>query len=226
MKLYAHSTLLYWWPVWMTSLGLRVCTLIAGETIALGDDTVRVLSSASPGFLFGLIVLLVSMVTSVNMKGLRSVILVLSIILLAVLAASAGLLDDLASAVPELSTHVSAGFYLSFGTGLFLVWLLVVIVFDRLSYWRISEGQLIQVRVIGAAEKAFDARGLTVEHEADDLLRHMVFGLGSGDIILRTSGAESATVTLRNVLFVDLKINEIQRLVSIEPDGDAREHDE
>lgn len=149
---------------------------------------------------------------------MRSVSLVLSVLLLAVLAAWAGLIDEIIGSIAAVSTHVSAGVYFTFGAGLFALWALTVFVFDRLSHWRITEGQLVRVRVIGAAEKAYDARGLTVEHEADDLLRHLVFGLGSGDIVLRTSGAENATVALRNVLFVDRKISEIQRLVSVEPD--------
>ena len=218
MKLYAHSTLLYWWPVWLTSLGLGVWSMVAGEDVPLGDGTVRILTSSSAGFLFVVLLLLIAIVTTIKMKGLRSVILVLSALLLAILAAWAGVIDEILGSIAAVSTHASAGFCFTFGTALFALWALTVFVFDRLSYWRISEGQLVHVRVIGAAEKAYDARGLTVEHEADDLLRHMIFGLGSGDIVLRTSGAENATVALRNVLFVDGKIKEIQRLVSVEPD--------
>ncbi|MEO0981807.1 MAG: hypothetical protein AAFX03_04060 [Pseudomonadota bacterium] len=222
MKLYAHSTLLYWWPVWLTSFGLGVWSMIAGDDVPLGDGTIRMLPSSSPGFLFIILMVLVAVVTTNKLKGLRSVILMLSVLLLAILAAWAGLIDEIIGSIAAVSTHVSAGFYLTFGTGLVALWASTVFVFDKLSYWRISEGQLVRVRVIGAAEKAYDARGLTVEHEADDLLRHLVFGFRSGDIVLRTSGAENATVALRNVLFVDRKISEIQRLVSVEPD-DIRE---
>lgn len=223
MKLYSHSTLLYWWPAWLISLALGVWSKVGGTDVAIGDDTVSMLASSSPGFLFLLVLLLVSIVTTVKMKGLRSVILVLAILLVVVFLAWVGILDDIFSLIPDLSIHISSGFYFTFGIGLFVVWVLTVFVFDRLSFWRISEGQLVRVRVIGAAEKAYDARGLTVEHQADDLLRHIVFGLGSGDLVLRTSGAESATVALRNVLLVDRKIREIQHLISIEPDGSGSE---
>lgn len=219
LKLYSHSTLLYWWPVWLVSLALGIWSLLVGERVAVGDDTMRVLPSASLGFLFGVVLLIVSVVTTVKMKGIRSVVLVLTILLVTVFAAWAGVLDEFFSIVPAMSTHLSAGFLLTFGAALLAVWFCVVFIFDRLAYWRISEGQLVRVKVIGAAEKAYDARGLTVEHQADDLLRHVVFGLGSGDIILRTGGAENAVVPLLNVLFVDDKINRIQHLVSIEPDG-------
>lgn len=49
MKLYAHSTLLYWWPVWLTSLGLGIWSMIAGDDVSLGEGTVRMLASSSPG---------------------------------------------------------------------------------------------------------------------------------------------------------------------------------
>lgn len=218
LRIYSHSTLFYWWPAWAASFVLGIWTLVAGERVPVAGGEAHILESATPGFLFMALLLLVAIVTTVRMKGIRSVVLVLAVALLTVLAAWLGFLDDIFQVVPALSTHLSAGFYLSFGGILLLVWFTVVFLFDRLVFWQISEGQLVRVRVIGMAEKAYDARGLTVEHEADDLLRHVVIGFGSGDIILRTSGAEQATVPLRNALRVNHKIDRIHHLVSIEPD--------
>ena len=99
-----------------------------------------------------------------------------------------------------------------------LVWVLSVFVYDRLSYWKVRPGQITHERVIGGAERSYDTRGMVFEKHREDLFRHWVIGMGSGDIQISTTGARKETVYVPNVLFVDSKIDAIQRMISVQPD--------
>ena len=91
-------------------------------------------------------------------------------------------------------------------------------VYDRLSYWRVTPGQLTHDTVIGGAQKSYDTRGMVFEKHRQDLFRHWVLGLGSGDIQISTTGARRETVSIPNVLFVDAKVGEIQKMIAMSPD--------
>ena len=46
----------------------------------------------------------------------------------------------------------------------------------------------------------------------DDLFRHWILGLGSGDLIVRTSGANSHEFHMPNVLSVSYKLRQIEEM--------------
>jgi hypothetical protein len=50
------------------------------------------------------------------------------------------------------------------------------------------------------------------------LVRHWIVGLGSGDIQISTTGAKRETIEVPNVLFVDSKVAEIQKMIAMQPD--------
>ena len=56
------------------------------------------------------------------------------------------------------------------------------------------------------------------EKHGEDYFRHNLLGLGSGDLCLRTAGANKTTIDVPNVLFVDSKVRKIQRLIAVKPD--------
>jgi hypothetical protein len=93
-----------------------------------------------------------------------------------------------------------------------------VFVYDRFSYWRVTPGQLTHDAVIGGAQKSYDTRGMVFEKHRQDLFRHWVLGLGSGDIQISTTGARRETVSISNVLFVDSKVSAIQKMIAMSPD--------
>ena len=218
LRLYTHSNFIYWWPVWLFGFVLGILTLIWGHPLELAEgEPFKVLPVSGPGLLYAFLILLTGFVTSVRLQGMRSIMLIMGLMIILLLLAWTGSLDDLAKLLPAIRTHISAGFYFTLSGGLFVMWLLQFLVFDRLNYWRIAEGQLTHVELAGIGEKSYDARGLTVEHEADDIFRHFLFGLGSGDLILRTHGADHEEIRLPNLLRAHKKINRIQELVSVEP---------
>jgi hypothetical protein len=52
--------------------------------------------------------------------------------------------------------------------------------------------------------------GMTIQKLRDDLFRHWILGLGSGDLVVRTSGAQAHEFEMHNVLNVGTKLREIE----------------
>jgi hypothetical protein len=59
---------------------------------------------------------------------------------------------------------------------------------------------------------------MVFEKHRQDLFRHWVLGLGSGDIQISTTGARRETLNIPNVLFADSKVGEIQKMIAMQPD--------
>jgi hypothetical protein len=53
---------------------------------------------------------------------------------------------------------------------------------------------------------------MVIQHLRDDIFRHWILGLGSGDLIVRTSGAHSHEFRMSNVLFVGRKLQLIEEM--------------
>jgi hypothetical protein len=65
----------------------------------------------------------------------------------------------------------------------------------------------------GAGATSYDVLGMNLEKKRDDLFRHWLLGLGSGDLVIRTGGANRQTYELPNVLFVGSKLAMAQRML-------------
>lgn len=219
LRLYAHTPFFYWWPVWMAGFGLGAWSLILGDTTRMEGQAVTFINDSLPGFLFIMLLALTAFVSTVKLKGAKSAALIAFVTLGVIILGLLGYLDTLLAAMPEASTWLSAGAYLTLSSILFALWIAQVFVSDRMTYWRITPGQITQVKVLGGAERTFDARGIAIDHQADDFLRHILFGFGSGDIVLKTSGADASVIEIDNVLFVRTKIEHLQALASIEPNS-------
>jgi hypothetical protein len=55
--------------------------------------------------------------------------------------------------------------------------------------------------------------GMVIQRQRDDLFRHWILGLGSGDLIVRTSGAHSHEFHMENVLNVSSKLHAIEDMM-------------
>ena len=219
INVYSHSTLLYWWPVWLTGYIMAAITYLRGGVFEL--DQVRneyFHTSSSPGVAYVLILFLVIVFTNIKLRGIYSVVLGLAIAFLAVLFAWLDWWDNILNFIPQLSVHMNLGFYLVFSTLLFVVWALVFFVFDRMTYWRVQPGQLTEKHIIGGGEESYDVRGMLFEQQDDDFFRHIILGLGTGDLKLNLTGATKAKLDIRNVVFAKRKVKAIQQLIAVEPD--------
>jgi hypothetical protein len=214
----SHSNFFYWWPVWVAGYVMALITWVHAQSVQLGGTTVLIDTNKNLGVIFTLTFFLVILITTVTMRGLASVVLLLSFAFGVLFLAYMGWWATVLSWFGEVRIYMNMGFYVFFSTLVFLVWAFSVFVYDRMSYWKVRPGQITHERVIGGAERSYDTRGMVFEKHREDLFRHWVVGLGSGDIQISTMGAKSETLYVPNVLMVDSKIDAIQRMISVKPD--------
>ncbi|MBL8798206.1 MAG: hypothetical protein JNM56_30205 [Planctomycetia bacterium] len=219
LTIISHSPLLYWWPIWAVGYILAAMTYFQGQPYQIGQVTERIHPSSNIGVLFFVTLFLVVLITNVSVRGLASGMVVLSILLLTVLFAYLDWWDPILAWAGNLSIHMNLGGYVFISTLMFLAWFLAVFVFDRMSYWRIKPGQITQEFVFGAGSRSYDTQGIVVEKHRDDVFRHWILGAGSGDLVIRTSGANRDTIQVPNVAFIGSKIDVLQRMIATEPDA-------
>jgi hypothetical protein len=246
VRIYQHSMLFYWWPVWVIGYGMALWTWWDGHRMAIlpkdvvvhrsaegktytldiphpeNANTLNQAAAAEQGFrlhvsenprlgaIFVSVLLLVLLITCVPLRGLWSVIVIVTLIMLSIILALANLWDDIFNALRALHIYINLAGYLFFSTGLLALWLVAVFFFDRQTYMIFTPGQLKVCLEIGGGEQAYDTMGMTIQKLRDDLFRHWILGLGSGDLVVRTSGAQAHEFQMHNVLNVGTKLREIE----------------
>jgi hypothetical protein len=218
VRLYGHSSLFYWWPVWVTGYAMALVTYLGGQPHEIGNDVELIHTSSGPGVVFFLVLFLVILVTSVSVRGLASGMVILGAAFLIVLFAYFQLWDPILNWMGNLRIHLNFAAYFWFSTLLFVVWASAFFVFDRITYWEIKPGQITENFVFGSGSRSFDTEGMAVEKYRGDLFRHWVLGMGSGDLHIQTMGPQSQHIDIPNVLFIGGKIRIIQQMVAIKPD--------
>jgi hypothetical protein len=253
----SHSTLFYWWPVWVVGFVFTVLTFVSDthmvfvpqNTVALKDATVTVekdgktvsykkndvlvvekghlpgvgnvldqprlhaANNPSYGVLFALVLLLVIFITNVPLRGMWSGIVIGMIVMGSIIFQLAGFWEPILGALYFLDIRINAAGYLLISSVLFGLWLFTVFLFDRQIYMTFNEGQMKVCTEIGGGEKVYDAVGMTMEKQRSDLFRHWMLGLGSGDLIVRTSGAQAHQFDMPNVLFIGGKVRKIEEML-------------
>lgn len=157
--------------------------------------------------------ILVILITNVRLRGVWTLVALLVVAFLSVIFAVAGWWDHILYYMAMADVHINAFGYLCVSTTLFVVWLAVFVFFDRLVYGSFSRGQFRMHLAVGAGETAYEVLGMVVHKRRDDLFRHWILGFGSGDLIVRTGGANPQTFELPNVLFVGRKLQMAQQLL-------------
>ncbi|WP_127077110.1 hypothetical protein [Rhodomicrobium lacus] len=219
LRIYSRSTIFYWWPIWLSGYIAAATTYLGGEKVALANGTeIYIHPNTGLGLTFMVILALVMMLTNVKLRGIYSVVFILSGAFITVLLGWLGWWDRIFSFIPQLTVFMNFGFYFIFSTLLLAIWLARFLMFDKLVFWRVRPGQLTTERVIGGGEQSFDTRGMLFEQRSDDFFRHKILGLGSADLLLITTGARKEEIDIPNVLFADRKIKAMQRLIAIKPD--------
>jgi hypothetical protein len=214
---YSHSNFLYWWPVWAVGYTMALITWFRAQPVQIGDAQVLIDPNKNLGVLFTLTFFLVMLVTTVTLRGMASVVTILGAALAALLLAYFGWWGVLLDWMGQVRIYMNMGFYVFFSTLVFIVWAFSTFVYDHMSYWKVRPGQITHERVIGGAEKSYDTRGMVFEKHREDLFRHWVLGMGSGDIQISTMGAKRETLYVPNVLNVNAKIDAIQRMIAAKP---------
>jgi len=248
-RIYSHSQLFYWWPVWFTAFILTGWTWLEGDRMVIVPAATKIAkadngkgyvltvpsdtrslamaeeqsAAAQPfrvhasdnsrlGAVFVSVLLLVILITNAPLRGVWSVAVVITLGLLAIILALADWWDPIFRNLGNLHIYINMAGYLFIGAGLFVMWLVGVLVFDRQTYMIFTPGQLKVCMEIGGGETAYDTMGMTIQKQRDDLFRHWILGLGSGDLIVRTSGANSHEFHMPNVLSVSYKLRQIEEM--------------
>lgn len=170
------------------------------------------------GPVFFAVILLVIFVTSIHLRGLWSAIAVIVAVLVVVLLALFDLWDNILSALAGLHIFINAAGYLTFSVALLVLWLFIFLFWDTRRYVVFTPGQLRICEEVGDGEKTYDTTLLVVEKHQDDFFRHRLLGLGSGDLTIRTGGANPVTATMPNILFVSRRLKEIMEMIRTKPD--------
>jgi hypothetical protein len=255
VRVFSHSALFYWWPVWAVGFLMAIITGAEGHLLAVvptgtvaerertvqGHDKsvdvlvvpsgrhlpltpegeavqpkVHVSSSKNLGVVFVVILLVIIVISNVPMHGLWSVLALLSIVLIAVLFAlihweDRSLWDRIFEKLTYLDVRINAGGYILISLVLFIIWALTVFIFDHRKYVAVTPGQVRVCQAIGTGEDVYDTAGLTFAKRQDDLFRHWVVGLGSGDLVIHRPNTKD--IEMPNVLFIGSKVKEMERLV-------------
>lgn len=210
--------MIYWWPVWVVGYIMALLTWLHPVRIQLGGTEVLISSRTSLGVIYCLVVLLTILITNTYMRGLVSLIVVLGVGFLALLFAYLDWWPDILSWFGQQTVFMDIGFYLFFSTGLLFIWLLVVGLFDHLSFWRIRPGQVTHEYVLGAVENSYETDNMVFTKQQSDLFRNWVLGLGSGDLQMQTMGGHGVLAKVSNVLFLNARMARIQSLIATKPD--------
>jgi hypothetical protein len=180
VRVYSHSMLFYWWPIWAVGYLLAFVTRMWGEqvTFHIGgqDRTVWFHPSGSLGVIFVFTLVLVIIMTHFAVRGVASLTVIVSAIAAVLFVAYFGWWDTILNAVANLTIYMNLSFYLFFATAVFLVWAAEVLIYARLDYYVFRPGQLVHVTLFGGGEESFDTRGMSVLKIRDDLFRHWAAG--------------------------------------------------
>jgi hypothetical protein len=167
----------------------------------------------SYGVLYATVLLVVILITNVPLRGMWSFMLIMFVVMLSIIFAFAGLWVTILRTFSLLDIRINMGAYLFISTVLFIIWGVTFYFFDQQLYMLFTPGQLKVRLEIGGGEKAYDTAGMTIEKQRSDLFRHWILGLGSGDLIVNTSGAQVQHFDLPNVLFIGRKVQQIEDML-------------
>src|SRR5262245_46127365 len=84
IRLYSHTPLFYWWPVWLIGYILAVLTYFQGEVVSIGGRDYLMHPSKNLGVLYTVVFMLVILLTNVSLRGLPTVVVIVSLLLLTV----------------------------------------------------------------------------------------------------------------------------------------------
>jgi len=172
----------------------------------------RMTTTSTYGVIWATVLLLVIVITNVPMRGLWSWVVIIVGGLLVIIFALAGWWDTIFHYISVLDIRINAGGYFFISIILCAIWLISMLIFDRQIYMTFTPGQLRLCLDIGGGETAYDTTGMVIQKQRNDLFRHVILGLGSGDLIVRTSGANAHEFHLPNVLFVGRKLQIVEAM--------------
>jgi hypothetical protein len=217
LRIYSHSNLVYWWPVWAIGFMMAALSFAQGRQYEVGDALEYFHPSSNLGIFWFVTLFLVILITNVPCRGLASGIVIMGIITVTVTFAYFGWWDTILRWLGNLSIHMNGGAYMFISTLLFVVWATSVFIFDHMSYWEITPGQVTRIRLFGAGQTSYEPENMVLEKYRNDVFRHWILGLGAGDMRIQTGSVNRQQLDIPNVLFVGYKVKALQRMIATKP---------
>ncbi len=209
-----------------TENGKEVHINVEGDNKRLFDDAdqtkddknayvpkIRVSPRTWMGPLYLVILFLVILITNVPLRGLWSLVTIILIVVIALVLSLMNSWDVLLKALGDLHVFINMAGYLALSVALFIAWVVAVYFFDRRTYMTFGPGQVRVCEEIGGREKVYDTTNLSLEKRRDDWFRHIVLGFGTGDLTVKTAGADRHEIILPNVAFIAFKIKAIEHML-------------
>ncbi len=207
LRVYTHSAILYWWPIWM--LGIIFFLFSAG----LGDEGA---AARVQGLTFTFTLVFVIFSTTVRLRGANSVIFGLLLAIGGILMIMGNVFQPVADFLAQLDIRMSKSFYAFMGISVLLLWAIMIFGFDRVKFYEIAPGQVHQRVIWGTGDRAESGASVRCTYKKDDFLRHRMLGLGvTGDIEMTFPNNE--VWELHNVLFAKEKSKRINELIVMRP---------
>ncbi len=186
------------------------------------EPSMTVSSNNNLGVIFVATLFFVGITSTILLRGLVSMV---ALALLGIAVVTFALLDwwtPILLFLGGLDIRMNAAGYLAIAIPLFLAWVVVVMFYDRAHYIEFDQGQIRYVREVGDSEIVMQSEGAIVEKKRNDIFRHWVLGFGTGDLLIRTGGANGHTIEMENVLNINRKlviINQMirEKAITIEP---------
>lgn len=211
IKVYTHSPILYWWPIWVLGLTFGfVSMFMSGE----GAEVASAARVQGQAFVFVLVFVIFS--TTVKLRGANSVILGLILAIGGILLAVANLSGPISAFIGGLDIRMSPAFYWFVGITVFIMWAVMIFGFDKVKFYEIAPGQVRERVFWGSGDRAESGANARCRYMKDDFLRHRMLGLVvTGDIEITLADGE--VWHLHNVLFAKQKANRINELIVTRP---------
>jgi len=174
----------------------------------------RMSEKSWPGAIFvvGLVVTII--VTNVPLRGLWSFLVIILVVVLALVFALLDVWDRIFEMLGNLHIHINMAGYMTIGVLTFTLWAAATFFFDRRSYVIFTPGQVRICEHIGSSVQAYSTAGVSLEKQRDDLFRHYIYGLGSGDLIVKLpGGGDRREVRMPNVLFLGWQMSKVENIL-------------
>jgi len=184
------------------------------ENEDLKTPSVGISPYRGPGVIFCTVMLVVILITNIHLRGVWSFVVIVVIVSLVVILSLAGAMDWILIQMSFLDVRISTGGYFLISTVLLILWVVIFLLFHQQTYIEFTPGQFRVKLEIGEGVTAYDTRGMTVHKVRSDFFRHWILGLGSGDLIVRTTGAQAHEFNLQNVLFISQKVRIIEDMIA------------
>ena len=208
MKVYTHSPILYWWPIWI--LGFLFYFLQATGMVG------ELVNQKVLGLMFVFTLAFVIFSTTVRLRGANSVIFGLILLIGFILLTFANLSGPIADFLARLDIRMSNMFYLVTAVLIFVQWSLMIFGFDKVRYWEVVPGQLHERVFWGSGDRAESGANARCRYRSDDFLRHRILGLVvTGDIEVTLGDGE--VWHMHNVIFAKQRTRRMNELIVTRP---------